>query len=64
MAKIKNEIEEYVKSRSRIRKSQDPEEYQKYKVLLLGDASVGKTCIMRTLMGREFKPKLPSTVGK
>lgn len=34
-----------------------------YKVLILGDASVGKTALLRSLTGRDFQAKLLPTIG-
>ena len=35
----------------------------KYKVLVLGDASVGKTALLRCLAGNDFSEKLWPTIG-
>ena len=35
-----------------------------YKVLVLGDYSVGKTALLRSLTGEDFKQDLRPTVGK
>ena len=35
-----------------------------YKILVLGDASVGKSALLRRLMGREFQERLYPTIGK
>lgn len=35
-----------------------------YKVLIVGDAYVGKTALLRCLMGYEFAPQSRPTVGK
>ena len=34
-----------------------------YKVLVLGDASVGKSALLRALMGREFQERQLPTIG-
>ena len=36
----------------------------KFKVLIVGEVAVGKTSLLRTLTGKEFKPGVMSTVGK
>ena len=36
----------------------------KYKVLLLGDAGVGKTSLIRKLMGQELQNNYMCTIGK
>ena len=36
----------------------------KYKVLLLGDAGVGKTSLIRKLMGQEMQNNYMCTIGK
>jgi GTPase SAR1 family protein len=35
----------------------------KYKVLLLGDTTVGKTSLQRYIAGRDFRPDIGSTIG-
>lgn len=36
----------------------------KYKVLLLGDTTVGKTSLQRYAAGKDFRPNIGSTIGK
>ena len=36
----------------------------KYKVLLLGDAGVGKTSLIRKLMGKELQNNYMCTIGR
>lgn len=35
-----------------------------YKVLLMGDAGVGKTCLIRALTGKPFSHNMVTTVGE
>jgi GTPase SAR1 family protein len=35
----------------------------KYKVLLLGDTTVGKTSLQRFAAGKDFRPNIGSTIG-
>ena len=35
-----------------------------YKILILGDASVGKSALLRCLTGQKFQEKLYPTIGK
>jgi GTPase SAR1 family protein len=35
----------------------------KYKVLLLGDTTVGKTSLQRFIAGRDFRPDIGSSIG-
>ncbi|PAA81660.1 hypothetical protein BOX15_Mlig005781g1 [Macrostomum lignano] len=35
----------------------------RFKIVLLGESSVGKTCLLRTLIGEEFSSHVMSTIG-